>query len=1466
MFKLFKYTCLAISLTLFSNFLHSQPQTEQTISRHSNGVSGDSVQIKKRLIQSKTSQTYMIEFYAEPLLKTSEYKAYKSLQHTSSLESLSASNNSKILSKRATTLVKEKSTSLDAFQQVFVKANLPSDIKVASKLTRVVNAIVVEGDESKILALSKLPSVKRIVKSTQVKKFLTESVPMIGADQVWQKKDPQGNNVTGSGVIVAIIDSGVDYTHSDLGGCIGNGCKVVGGYDFVDNDTDPMDIDGHGTHVAGIVAANGGVVGVAPDASILAVRVLDNEGFGNNIQTIAGIEYAVDPDGDPSTDDGADVINLSLGGTGNADDPVSLAVDSATEAGVVVVAAAGNGGGYLDIGSLSPSSARSAITVGSVEPDGTISDFSSKGPLLESNYSKPEIAAPGGGIYSLAIGDNYAYESGTSMAAPHVAGAAALLLQARPLLSPGQVKSILMSSAQSDSSDTFQRGFGLLNVEAALSQNIAVEQGPLYFGRINSNDYQTVSIAFSVVNTSPVQQTVNIQLPSSLPTGVTLSANHTQVTLNANAQASIDVTLSINNVSAIDFSAHDIGGYFGDIMLTSEMGEQIALPISFVKAHKLEFINQSLQSVGLTLDSETGENYFWNNVEPGDTKLFYLSGGKYYSRASYADLLKEDLPHLSELPVSSAKQRVDGLETFTLNISGDQSLELKPSNLRYIIGHDGKPVSSINTLEQLYTVKLNTQITVADTGISYGSAIVSNSRFEEFRTNRWFVAGNLSPDLPVSLELLERLNNPTGPDTLFYFSHSDLSDISQNTLYSLGNVTTNIDINISGDVTPPTSDIAVYSGEKLYESKRDLTGVRDQNLSLSIIDGSDLSQPFYIALAVGNDDELSGDLIQESPPLNFGTAKGLNVLEAGEFTFKPSSAVFSQPYSFEPSGILRIFGSHFTSPSGAELVFKNQNFTMYCDGAQTHSGVLEYYALSDVQGCENARLNITYSSGNDNMPSGEIDYFPASSLAEVDGLVVSAVDENDIVRSSINMGFQSFILKAGGAALKDVTEITSIQWKYADDSVWHSLSIEETNDTDFPFQAEFPEFLITRAGIDVHIEYSTYLSSVHQTLSNMFYVGVDLSSTSEDFDGDGIVNALDADNDNDGLTDDQEYELGTSPVNTDTDGDGFSDSTDVFPMDTSEWADTDGDGIGDNSEFPVRADVDGDGRADIVWRNASNVRGWNFLWTMNSENVLESRPINVVQGEEWQLSLGDFDGDGKTDLFWRNPYSHGGYNRLFLMNGFDIVSSPVLARLESDFVVEAIGDIDGDAKDDIVWRRLSTNQLAIWFMDGANRRNFWSNSIGEVVIEGIGDFNGDRVKELILRDGRALKVWSLVEGESRFNESTLSAAAPGDWRLAGTGDLDGDGTEDLIWRNIQDGRNSVYYMANGAVREQKLLPQVSTEWALAKVEDFNGDGKVDFLWRNELQGGRNIVHIMDNTNRIAAGVVKPVGGTWFMAD
>ncbi len=135
---------------------------------------------------------------------------------------------------------------------------------------------------------------------------------IIGADQVHLL-----HQLTGTGVTIAIIDSGVDYRHPDLGGGFGPSYRVIGGYDFVNDDADPMDDDGHGTHVAGIAAGNGPfLMGVAPNANLLAYKVLDAEGFGQQSGILAGIERALDPDQDPKTDDAADVINLSLGGLG----------------------------------------------------------------------------------------------------------------------------------------------------------------------------------------------------------------------------------------------------------------------------------------------------------------------------------------------------------------------------------------------------------------------------------------------------------------------------------------------------------------------------------------------------------------------------------------------------------------------------------------------------------------------------------------------------------------------------------------------------------------------------------------------------------------------------------------------------------------------------------------------------------------------------------------------------------------------------------------------------------------------------------------------------------------------------------------------------------------------------------------------------------------------------------------------
>jgi subtilisin family serine protease len=213
-------------------------------------------------------------------------------------------------------------------------------------------------------ALRRLPGVKAVYGVERFQVRTADSVPLIGAPQVWQRKDPAGQAARGTGVTVAVIDTGIDYRHPALGGGFGTGQKVAGGYDFVNDDADPVDDHGHGTHVAGIVAGTGAggamaVTGVAPDATLTAYKVLDADGYGYTEDIIAGIEAAVDP----ANPNRADVINMSLGGEGDGTDPVGQAASRAAQAGVVVVAAAGNAGpGERSIGS--PAAADGVLAVG----------------------------------------------------------------------------------------------------------------------------------------------------------------------------------------------------------------------------------------------------------------------------------------------------------------------------------------------------------------------------------------------------------------------------------------------------------------------------------------------------------------------------------------------------------------------------------------------------------------------------------------------------------------------------------------------------------------------------------------------------------------------------------------------------------------------------------------------------------------------------------------------------------------------------------------------------------------------------------------------------------------------------------------------------------------------------------------------------------------------------------------------
>jgi subtilisin family serine protease/PKD repeat protein len=283
---------------------------------------------------------------------------------------------------------------------------------------RMIPAIAASIPETAIPGLLRNPKVTIIEPDIQVHSIgdtYPWGVTQIGAYAVHQ------SGITGQGVKVAILDSGIDYTHPDLASV------YAGGYDFVNGDTDPMDDHGHGTHVAGTIAAaadGAGIIGVAPGVEVYALKVLNKNGSGYFSDIVMALEWATGG----STLPGSIKVDITNNSYGSSTDPgifVELAFWLAYyQDGVLSVAAAGNSGNAAGTGDnvIYPAAYDSAVTVAATDQSNIRASFSSTGPAVE-------LAAPGKSIYSTYPGGYYAIWQGTSMASPHVVGAAALVME-----------------------------------------------------------------------------------------------------------------------------------------------------------------------------------------------------------------------------------------------------------------------------------------------------------------------------------------------------------------------------------------------------------------------------------------------------------------------------------------------------------------------------------------------------------------------------------------------------------------------------------------------------------------------------------------------------------------------------------------------------------------------------------------------------------------------------------------------------------------------------------------------------------------------------------------------------------------------------------------------------------------------------------------------------------------------------
>ena len=419
-----------------------------------------------------------------------------------------------------------------------------------------------------------LAGVRKIWLDARVKVTLDQSTKQIHAPAAWDA------GYTGKGVKVAVLDTGIDTTHPDLAG------RISATHNFTDS-ADAGDRFGHGTHVASIVggsgaASDGARKGVAYGADLINGKVLDDDGNGYMSGIIDGMEWA-------AGDEHADIVNMSLGA-----DPAVYGSSLATQAvdrlssedGTLFVVAAGNRG--CDACLLSPGDAQSALTVGAVDRQDRLADFSSRGPGPVNLALKPDITAPGVGIWAARAKDGklggsgpYLELSGTSMASPHVAGAAALLLQARPDMTGPELKAALMSTAvPTPGLREYEQGAGRVDVGRVLQSPVLSEQGSLDFGIIplkagGGADPVVRDVSYRNVSDQPVTLDLHAQLRDEAGAEVGyLSVDRSSLTIQPGAVGTAKVT--------IDPGTAKVGNYTGTLVADLAGAPSLRTPVGFV--------------------------------------------------------------------------------------------------------------------------------------------------------------------------------------------------------------------------------------------------------------------------------------------------------------------------------------------------------------------------------------------------------------------------------------------------------------------------------------------------------------------------------------------------------------------------------------------------------------------------------------------------------------------------------------------------------------------------------------------------------------------------------------------------------------------------------------------------------------------------------------------------------------------
>lgn len=531
--------------------------------------------------------------------------------------------------------------------------------------------VIAEIPANKLNELALNSKVKFVFPDREIKAALNEGVPQINADIAWDY------GFTGKNIKIAVLDTGIASQHEMLQG------KVILEKDF-SGTGNPTDVFGHGTHVAGIAAGTtefGGTYnGVAPYALLLNGKVLNDFGVGTSSSVIAGINWAVNPDGNTETDDGADIINLSLGAAfSDVNSPINLAIrDAIVQAGVIVIAAAGNCGEScpsMACGSFRgvgvPGDSPDAITVGAVDKQNNWACFSAGGNIQEIGI-KPDLSAPGVNINS-SVPDSYGTKSGTSMSAPFVSGAVALMLEANPLMTPQEIKQWLelhsLDLGLAGKDEKF--GSGLIDLTNINKITIPENNAPIF---------NSINIARNVLIGNENEIIVNV------------TDNEEIIEVNAlivnplSEEITLNLTESNNDFWSTTFlDTNTTGNYLVELRAVDNQGLQTIASISFNVVESLNDLNQSdLNFTGSQTELSVPEEIIKEEEGLVSLNLFLVGSSEFameeppqdttvefYVKDSAGNLIEKEFVGPIEVPVN---QHIDFNYFWTSSVVNDYNI------------------------------------------------------------------------------------------------------------------------------------------------------------------------------------------------------------------------------------------------------------------------------------------------------------------------------------------------------------------------------------------------------------------------------------------------------------------------------------------------------------------------------------------------------------------------------------------------------------------------------------------------------------------------------------------------------------------------------------------------------------------------------------------------------------------------